>query len=111
MNSQKKTEKNMKQLYSGPIILLGSLLSLTACTDDNNPAQQYGNTMVQSYKKAKDVDNKINVQQVQKSIQEFYVANGKYPADLNELSTFNGITLKNDAFEYNPSTGTFAEKQ
>ena len=85
------------------------MVALAACTD--NPAQQYGNTMIQSLKKAKDVDNKVNVQQVQKSIQEFYAANGRYPSDLNELSTFNGITLKNGNYAYDPATGAIAEKK
>lgn len=98
----------MMPLQKFLIVLFGLFLALTACTD--NPAQQYGNTMVQSLKKAKDVSNKVNVEQVQKSIQEFYAANGRYPSDLNELSTFNGITLKSDKYDYDPATGTLTEK-
>ncbi len=82
---------------------------ITSCKD--NPAQQYGNTLTQSLKSAKSVENKVNVEEVRKSIQEFYAANGRYPADLNELSTFNGITLKSDKYDYDPATGTLAEKQ
>lgn len=67
--------------------------------------------MVQSLKSAKSVENKVNVEEVRKSIQEFYAANGRYPADLTELSTFNGITLKSDKYDYNPATGTLTEKQ
>jgi hypothetical protein len=101
----------VKILNTGCVILLGSLLALVSCTDDKNPAQQYGNTMVQSYKSAQKLDNKVNVQQVQKSIQEFYAANGRYPADLNEVSAFNGIALKSDNYDYNPATGRIMEKQ
>jgi sulfatase maturation enzyme AslB (radical SAM superfamily) len=101
----------MKILNTRCVILLGSLLALVSCTDDKNPAQQYGNTMAQSYKSARKLDNKVNVQQVQKSIQEFYAANGRYPADLNEVSAFNGITLKSDNYDYNPVTGSITEKQ
>jgi hypothetical protein len=85
------------------------LLVLMACTD--NPAQKIGNTMVEPLKKAKEVDIKVNVEQVQKSIQEFYAANGRYPADLNEVSAFNGMTLKSDKYDYNPATGALTEKQ
>jgi hypothetical protein len=87
------------------------LLVLASCSDDKNPAQQYGNTMVQSYKSAQKLDAKVNIEQVRKSIQEFYAANGRFPADLNEVSSFNGISLKSDNYDYNPSTGILTEKQ
>ena len=101
----------MKRLSTLLVLMIITLVTFASCKDDKNPAQQYGNTMLQSSKKAKDVDSTVNVQQVQKSIQEFYAANGKYPADLNELTKFNGITLKSDKYEYNPSTGSLIEKQ
>lgn len=101
----------MKRLSALFVLMIVSFVSLASCKDDKNPVQQYGNTMLQSYKKAKDLDNAVNVQQVRKSIQEFYAANGKYPADLNELAKFNGMTLKSDKYEYDPATGSIIEKQ
>jgi len=82
-----------------------------ACSDDMNPAQQYGNTLVQPLKSAKKLDATVNILEVKKSIQEFYAANGRYPADLNELSTFNGMTLKSDQYDYDPATGSLTEKR
>jgi hypothetical protein len=90
-------------------ILFIAVLSVASCTD--NPAQQYGNTLVRPLKSAKKLDATVNVLEVNKSIQEFYAANGRYPADLNELSTFNGMTLKNDQFDYDPATGNLTEKR
>lgn len=100
----------MKMPNKGLIALCSLFLAFAAC-EDKNPAQQYGNTMVQSLKSAKSVENKVNVQQVQESIQEFYAANGRYPADLSEVSAFNGITLKSDKYDYNPATGALTEQQ
>ncbi len=100
----------MKLIYAGLGILFLLFLIVSSCKD-KNPAQQYGNTLTQSYKSAQKLDAKVNVQQVQKSIQEFYAANGRYPADLNELSAFNGITLKSDQYDYNPADGTLVEKK
>jgi len=99
----------MKRFDRELFIFLAALVVLAACTD--NPVQQYGNTMTQSLKSAKKLDSTVNVQQVQKSIQEFYAANGRYPADLNELSAFNGITLKSDKYDYDSATGMLTEKQ
>jgi hypothetical protein len=95
------------------IALLGmiSAITIASCNKDENPAQKYGNTMVQSLKSAKKLDATVNVLEVKKSIQEFYATNGRYPADLNELSAFNGITLKGDQYDYNPATGSLTAKQ
>jgi hypothetical protein len=101
----------MKRFNRGLFLFFAALFVLASCSDEKNPAQQYGNTMVQSLKSAKKLDNTVNVQQVQKSIQEFYAANGRYPADLNEVATFNGITLKSDNYDYDPATGALTEKQ
>jgi hypothetical protein len=98
----------MKIFY---LIVLGSMFALVSCTDEKNPAQQYGDTLVNTYKNTQKFDNKVNVQQVEKSIQEFYAANNRYPANLEELSAFNGITLKSDNYEYNPATGSISDKQ
>ena len=101
----------MKLIHACLVVLSLSLCILASCSDDKNPVNQYGNTMVQSLKSAKKLDANVNLQEVQKSIQEFNAANGRYPADLNELSTFNGITLKSDKYDYNPATGALTEKQ
>jgi hypothetical protein len=102
----------MKLSTTGLIILAGLfLLTFTSCSDEKNTAQQYSNTMVQSLKSAKSVENKVNVEEVRKSIQEFYAANGRYPADLNEVAAFNGIALKSGGYVYNPATGTLTERQ
>ena len=101
----------MRLIQAGFFLLFGPCLVLTSCSDEKNPVQQYGNTLTQSYKNAQQVDSRVNILQIRKSIQEFYTANDRYPADLNELSGFNGITLKGDKFEYDPATGTLMEKQ
>ena len=85
-------------------------LAFFACTDDKNPAQQYGNTMVQSLKTTKSVEKKVNVLAMQKSIQEYYAANGRYPADLNEVAAFNGMVLESDRYDYDPATGNLTQK-
>ena len=103
-------EHPVKLNIVGVPLLLGLFFILPSCSEERNPVQQYGNTMTQSYKNAQKLDSKVNVLEVKKSIQEFYAANGRYPADLSELSDFNGITLKGEKFDYDPSNGTLVEK-
>jgi len=92
------------------IVALIALLAIVSCSD-NNPAQQYGSTLTQSYKSAQKLDANVSLQQARKSIQEFYAANGRYPADLNELSTATGLALRSDKYVYDPERGTLTENQ
>ncbi len=87
------------------------VLATAACTDEKNPAQQYGNTTVQTYRNVQKFEKKIDLQQAQKSLQEFYAANGRYPADLNELSHFSGLALDSGQYDYNATTGSLTPKQ
>jgi len=101
----------MTSSYAIIVLLFVSLFIGTSCSDNGKPFQSYGNTMTQSYKSAQKLDTKVNILEVRKSLQEFYAANGRYPADLNELQGFNGIILKGDKYDYDPATGTLVEKQ
>ncbi len=83
---------------------------MIASCNDNTPAQQYSTTLTQSYKSAQKLDANVNMLQIQKSIQEFYAANGRYPADLSELKTTSGLELKSGNYVYNPENGTLTEK-
>jgi len=101
----------VKLILVGLSVLFGSFLVLASCSDEKNPVQQYGNTMTQSYKSARKFEDKVNILEVKKSIQEFYAANERYPSDLTELSGFNGVTLKSDKYEYDPANGTLVENR
>jgi hypothetical protein len=101
----------MKRSLFGGVVLLVAFLAVAACSDEQNPAKQYGNTMVNSLKTTKKVEKNVDVLTMQRSIQEFYAANGRYPADLNEVAAFNGMTLNSDQYEYDPSTGSLTQKQ
>jgi len=100
----------MNRLFVTGFILLGCSILITACTEEKNAMQQTGSAIMQPLKTAKSVEKKVNVLEVQKSIQEFYAANGRYPADLNEVAAFNGMILENDKYVYDPATGTLTQK-
>ena len=100
----------MNRTSIGWVLSLGACCLLAACTDEKNPAQQYGNAMVNSLKTAKKVEKRANMQDVQRSIQEFSAANGRYPADLNEVAAFNGVVLESDRYDYDPATGTLTQR-
>jgi hypothetical protein len=99
----------MKRISIPAIMLCGLCLSITACTEKDAP-QQGGSTILQPLTTAKKIEKKVNVLEVQKSIQEYFAANGRYPADLNEVAAFNGITLESDGYMYDPATGILTQR-
>jgi hypothetical protein len=109
--SGEESGRMMKLMDTGLVVSFILMCGVVSCSEEKNPAQQYGNTMTQSYKNTKKFDKDLNVQQIQKSILEFNAANGRYPADLSELSSFSGLTLKSDNYEYDPANGTLREKK
>ncbi len=100
----------MKRLSIIGIVLFGFCLSISACTDQENAARHAGSAVVQPLETTKSVERKVNVLEVQKSIQAFSAANGRYPADLKELEAFNGMKLENDQFVYDPATGNLTQR-
>ena len=101
----------MKLMNTGLVVSSLLLCAVVSCSDEKNPAKQYGNTLTQSLKNTKKFDKDLNVEQIQKSILEFNAANGRYPADLSELTSFSGLTLKSDNYEYDPANGTLTAKK
>lgn len=101
----------MKLMNTGLVVLSILLCSVVSCSEEKNTVQKYGNTLTQSLKNTKKFDKDLNVEQIQQSILEFNAANGRYPADLGELSSFSGLTLKSDNYEYDPANGTLTEKK
>jgi hypothetical protein len=101
----------MNPLARIAVLGIAAALTVASCNNEKNAAQQYGDTLVQPLKSAKKLDATVNVLEVKKSIHEFYAANGRYPTDLNEISTFNGMTLKSDQLDYDPATGNLTEKR
>jgi hypothetical protein len=82
------------------IALLGmtSALTIASCNNDQNPAQKYGDTLVQPLKSAKKLDATLMSLKL-KIYPGVLRGERSISADLNELSTFNGMTLKSDQFD------------
>ena len=101
----------MKLMNTGLVVLSIVWCGVVSCSEEKNTVQKYGNTLTQSLKNTKKFDKDLNVEQLRKSILEFNGANGRYPADLGELSSFSGLTLKSDNYEYDSANGTLTEKK
>lgn len=89
------------------MLVLVSLSFLASCDEKpKNPVSEYGDAMIDSYKKGQQAGETANLDAVKKAVQAYYAANEKYPASLDEIAGLIGKPLDTAKYEYNPQTGT-----
>jgi hypothetical protein len=86
------------------IISLALLLSvLVAC--EENPVQEYGRGLTDAYTGSQDAAKKANLDAANRAITGYRAAEGRYPANLEELSAYMSVSLSPEDYDYDPSTG------
>jgi hypothetical protein len=98
----------MRNAYA--VILIGLTIIFASCKD-KNPVEQYGDTLIKTYKNTQQFGDRTSLQNLQESTKAFHAANGRYPNDLKELEGFTGTALDSNKYEYDPSRGTITQKQ
>ncbi|HXX56941.1 MAG TPA: hypothetical protein VEI96_02945 [Thermodesulfovibrionales bacterium] len=93
------------------LFLILGLVSLSLSCKGKNPAEQYGDRLMKTYKDSEKFGDKTSIQNLQESIKAFQAANGRYPNDLKELADFAGIPLDSNKYTYDPSTGIISSKE
>jgi len=95
--------KNLPLLF-----LFCCILTFTSC---KNPVEEYGDTVIKTYKGTQQFGKEVNLKQLQESTKTFHVAHGRYPKDLKEIRDFTGLKLDDDKYDYDPSTGIIKLKK
>ncbi len=66
------------------------LFFLCACDEKpKNPAAEYGDAVVDSYKRSQQVAEKANLDAVKKAVQLYYAANEKFPKSLDKAKDYH----------------------
>lgn len=93
----------MKRLFLGLAVL-----SLIAACDEKpkNPVSEYGNTMIDSYKKGQKAGETANLDAVKKAVQAYHALNDKYPQSLEDVKGLIGAEMDMSKYNYDPQTGT-----
>ncbi|HEY4716928.1 MAG TPA: hypothetical protein VII00_07460 [bacterium] len=86
-------------------------LILLSANCQKNAFEEYGNSAVQKYQNAQQLDERITLQQVQEAIRAFYAANGHYPENIEEVEKITGISMDEGLYEYSPSSGILSLKK
>jgi hypothetical protein len=93
----------MKRLFLGLAVL-----SLIAACDEKpkNPVSEYGDIMIDSYKKAQAVKETADLDAIRKTIQAYHALNDKYPQSLDDVKELIGAEMDMSKYSYDPQTGT-----
>lgn len=89
-------------------LLIGlAVLALIAACDEKpkNPVSEYGDAMLDAYKKGQQAGEAANLDVIKKTIQAYYAANEKYPVSLDEIAGLIGKPIDTSKYDYNPQTG------
>ena len=84
-----------------------AILSLIAACDEKpkNPVSEYGNTMIDSYKKGQKTGETANLDAVKKAVQAYHALNDKYPQSLDDVKGLIGAEMDMSKYSYDPRQG------
>ncbi|UCG79327.1 MAG: hypothetical protein JSV21_05760 [Nitrospirota bacterium] len=90
-------------------IMLSAAILLMSCKDSSNPADRYGETVVDKYISTQEFGEDITLRNLQQAITTFRLTHGRFPEDIDEVSDFSGMPLDADKYDYDPSTGVLSK--
>ena len=93
------------------LLILGLILG---CKEKpKNPVAEYGDAMINSYKRGQAAGEELNLDAIKKSISFYHATHNKYPQNLSELEDlkYKSSTLNLSRYDYNPETGSVELKK
>jgi hypothetical protein len=102
------TTKNIiVKIYASIFSLIFVLFINISCDQKpKNPVSEYGDAMIDSYKKGQQAGVTANLDALKKGIEAYRAANDKYPPSLNEVRDLIGSNIDLTQYDYNPENGT-----
>lgn len=95
--------KKIKILFIVILVLFAALIG--SCKQKANPLEEYGNVLIDSYKKSKKAGEEANLKNIQTAIQIYRATNDEYPKTLKDIEDFMGSPIDTELYEYNPENG------
>jgi len=83
-----------------------------ACDEKpKNPVSEYGDIMIDSYKKGQKAGETANLDAVKKAVQAYHALNDKYPQSLDDVKELIGAEMDMSKYSYDPQTGAASLKK
>jgi hypothetical protein len=100
------------KIYASIFSLIFVLFINISCDQKpKNPVSEYGDTMIDSYRKGQQAGVTGNLDALKKGIDAYRAANDKYPPSLTEVRDLIGSNIDLTQYDYNPENGTVSLKK
>jgi hypothetical protein len=93
-------------------ILISLFFLITACDQKpKNPVSEYGDAMIDAYKKGQQAGVMANLDAVKKAVAAYHASNDRYPPSLADVKDLIGSDIDLEQYDYNPENGTVSLKK
>jgi len=94
--------KKIRMLCIAFLLLLFAALTLSC---KQNPIEEYGDALIDSYKRGQRVGKEADLKNIRTAIQIYRATNGEYPKSLKDVEEFAGFSIDTELYQYSPETG------
>ena len=104
----------MRKVSIGKVLLsiILTLFFLLSCDQKpKNPVAEYGDALIDSYKRGQKAGEIANLDAVKKAVEAYRASNDRYPQKLDEIKDLIGTNIDLSKYEYNPENGLVSIKK
>jgi hypothetical protein len=104
----------MTKVSTGKVLLsiILTLFFLLSCDQKpKNPVAEYGDALIDSYKRGQKAGEIANLDAVKKAVNAYHASNDRYPQSLDEIKDLIGTNIDLSKYEYNPENGLVSIKK
>jgi hypothetical protein len=100
------------RLYKICLIPVVLCIVIVACDQQpRNPVAEYGDSMIDSYKKGQQAGVTANLDAVKKAVEAYRASHDRYPSSLDDIKDFIGSPMDLTQYDYNPANGSVSVKK
>jgi cytochrome c556 len=92
------------------LVIIVIILSFFLACEKSNPVSEYGNTMIDSYKRGQQTGEAGNLDAVRRAVKEYQATNERYPQNLEEIKGLLRTDIDTSKYNYDHQTGTVSLK-
>ena len=96
------------QIFLSVIIIL---LAVSCDQKPKNPAAEYGDALIDAYKRGGQAGETANLDAVKKAVDAYHATNDKYPQSLDEVRYLINSPIDLSRYDYNPDNGSVSLKK
>ncbi len=87
------------------------LLAVSCDQKPKNPVAEYGDTLIDAYKRGGQAGETANLDALKKAVAAYHATNDKYPQSLDEVRDLIATPIDLSRYDYDPENGSVSLKK